>query len=352
MGQERIHGPYRHGTRYRVIEVRGDGERSVVSFESEAQAYRYIEKARRIACGRSVGEAVTDYLEHLGTSMSPRGRLRRASTVQLEGWRLKAFLRLVVDGDRPLSLLGKPAAAKLLEQRQAEVKPDTLGGELGVTTRWAAWCGSQGWLPVNPFAGLIAVGERSTGKPQLRVDGARKFLEICLAEDSAAGTAAAIALLMGLRASEITGLCARDVDDGGKLLWISASKTKAGIRRLQIPSILIPRFVALTEGLKPDACLWGDLDRHWLARHVLRLCEKAGVDRVTPHGLRGTWATMAVGFVPTNQVAAALGHETVGVTRSSYLAPGAEDSATSERLGTLLAPKLPASPDCPEEGLN
>jgi len=351
MGEERIHGPYKHGNKFRVIEVRGDGERSVVGFESEAQAYRYIEKARRIASGRSIGDAVTEYLDYLKLGTGPRGKVRRASTIKLEAWRLKAMLRLV-ESDRPVSALTRQVATKLLSQRQPEVKTDTLVGELAVVTRWASWCCAQGWLAVNPFTGLVAQGERSTGKPQLRVDAARKFLSFCLAEGSAEGTAAAMALLMGLRASELTSIRARDVDDGGSLLWVSVSKTKKGLRRLEIPLVLRARLLQLAAGKCPDAAIWGDVDRHWLNRHVVRLSAAAGVDRVSPHGLRGTWATLAVSAMSTEHVAAALGHEKVDVTRASYLAPGSEDSAASTRLGTLLGSQLPASPLNPEDGLN
>lgn len=284
---------------------------------------------------------MTEYLEHLRVTPSARGRLRRESTNKLDTWRLQAFLRIGED-TKALSSLTPAAAKRLLEQRQAEVKPDTLAGELSVAQRWGAWVAQQGWLPVNPLAGLVATGERSTGKPQLRVDSARKFLETALADPSDVGTAAAIALLMGLRASEITSLKARDVDNGGTLLWVSVSKTRKGLRQLSVPAVLVPRLVALARGKGSDQSLWGNVDRHWLSRAVIRLAETAGVDRVTPHGLRGTWATLAVGSVPTEHVAAALGHTRMNVTRESYLAPGAEQSAMSSRLGDLLDRRLPA----------
>lgn len=351
MARDRIHGPYKHGIRWRVVEVRDDGEREVVSFESEAAAHKYIASARRIATGHSVGTAVTAYLEHLRTVPGPRGRHRRESTVRLESWRLLAFLRLS-EGDRPIASVTKQVARRLLDLRSVEVKPDTLAGELAATGRWARFCAAKGWVQTDPFQGLVASGERSTGKPQLRVDGARAFLATALGEGSLVGTAAALALLLGLRASEITGLRARDVDDGGRLLWITQSKTRKGIRRLDVPDVLVPRLLALAANKAPDEGLWGDVDRHWLGRHVPRLCEIAKVDRVTPHGLRGTFATLAVGGQATRAVADALGHETPSVTRSAYLAPGAEQSADARRVGTLLEGQFPVGRVAPDKQSN
>ena len=44
-----------------------------------------------------------------------------------------------------------------------------------------------------------------------------------------------MALLMGMRASEIVERTIRNLDDDGRLLWITDAKTQAGIRRLQVP---------------------------------------------------------------------------------------------------------------------
>jgi hypothetical protein len=52
-----------------------------------------------------------------------------------------------------------------------------------------------------------------------------------MAGQGESGTVAAlVSLLMGMRASEITTRVARDLDDGGRLLWIPDAKTEAGKR--------------------------------------------------------------------------------------------------------------------------
>jgi integrase len=85
---------------------------------------------------------------------------------------------------------------------------------------------------------------------QLRLDEARRFVETALGEGDARGLAAAMALLMGLRASEITN---RDVDDAARVLWIERAKTRAGDRRLEVPEVLRPRLAALVAGRDSDA---------------------------------------------------------------------------------------------------
>jgi integrase len=332
---EGVHGPYKHRLRWRVIEVAADGRRSMVSFESEREARDYIREARQVAHGRTIGEAVTAFLD-ARREEGANGKPLRASTVKLDEWRLLGFLRLPLE-DGPLTAMTRAAARKLLEKRKAEVKVDTLVGELSAASRWARWCRAKGWLPGDPFEDLRVVGERSAGKPQLRTDGARAFLRVALEEESREGLAAAMALLMGMRASEITNLTVADVDDGARVVWITRAKTRRGERRLEVPSTLVGRLWMLSAGRDGRERLFGDVDRHWLHYHVVRLCDRARLPRVTPHGLRGTWATLSMRALPTEQVAAALGHDPK-VTISNYAEPGSEESAASKRLaGTLNA---------------
>ncbi len=330
---ERVHGPYKHGKRWRCFNVRGDGTRTVVTFETEAEGHKYVAACHKVAVGRTVGEAVSEYLEHLKEAPGRGGRARRESTVKLESWRLRAFLRLA-SVDPVLGSLTKVRCRGLFEQRKAEVKVDTLVGELTTVSRACRWFVAQGWLGADPCAGLVVGGERSAGKPQLRVDEARRYLNVALTEGTE-GLAAAMAILMGMRASEITGLTVRDVDDGGRLVWITHAKTRRGVRRLEVPGVLVPRLVELCAARPPEARLWGDVDRHWLYYHVPRIAMIAGLPRITPHGLRGTWATLAMGAMPTEQVAAALGHRPE-VTRTNYAAPGSEQSGQSMRVAAEL----------------
>ena len=50
-------------------------------------------------------------------------------------------------------------------------------------------------------------------------------------------------LLLGARAGEVVLRQVRDVDDGGRPLWIPDSKTEAGRRHLEVPDVLVPHLI-------------------------------------------------------------------------------------------------------------
>jgi integrase len=314
---EKAHGPYPHGNRWRVILVAANGARRRRSFKTEQLATEYLEIWQEETDGRTLASAIDLYLAHLRT------RGLRPGSVTTIWYRLRGLLR-VVERDRSLRSLTVTVARSLLAKRRTEVKTDTQHGELAAVGGFTSWCVKQGWLRSNPFDGLEPEGARASGKPQLRIDEARTFLETALGEGTPSGLAAAIALLMGMRASEITGRVVRDVDDGARVLWIERAKTRKGDRHLEVPEVLRPRLAELVAGRAGGEMLFGDVDRQWIAYHVRRLCELAGVPVVGPHGLRGTQASIAARAVPVEHVADALGQNGPGVTRRHYLANGAE----------------------------
>jgi integrase len=109
-----------------------------------------------------------------------------------------------------------------------------------------------------------------------------------LADDREEGASAALlSLVMGMRANEIVSRVVRDLDDEGKLLWIPDSKTEAGRRTLQVPELLQLRLRGLAEGKAPEAKIFGHHWRDWVRKWVARICEAAGVPKVTAHGMRG-----------------------------------------------------------------
>jgi integrase len=180
------------------------------------------------------------------------------------------------------------------------------------------------------------LGRRRLGKPQLTTDEARRFLAkaLELAADDEGAIAAAMALLMGMRAGEIVERTVRNLDDDGRLLWITDAKTQAGVRRLEVPPQLQEHLLRLARGKRPADRLFGRAThRHWVLRAVHRICKAAGVPRVPSHGLRGTHATLAVSAGATSHVvAAALGHESFATTARHYARTEAIESAVQERV--------------------
>lgn len=358
-GHERCHGPFPHGKRWRVVIVGADGSREYAkesdegpsSFATEEAANAYIQGFRSAVENRTIGEAVTAFIE--ATSIGKKNTDDKAR------YALTGLLRLL-EGDRLLTTLKTAVAVKLVKQRAAEVAYETARIELGYATRFARWCVEQGWLRINPFIETkLEKKERSVGKAQLRVDEVRKFLAHVQADTSKEATAVLMTLLMGLRAHEVVERTVRDLDDNGRLLVIGKSKTKAGERTVGVPSVLRGRLLELARGRGPNELLFDkptnprkatNCTRHWLLYWVLQFSKDAGVPRVTAHGMRGTFASMTVAAgLPTgpgsdsNQkgltvrsVATMLGHTSADVTRRHYMAPGVEQSAAVSAVEGLL----------------
>src|SRR5262249_31474877 len=125
---------------------------------------------------------------------------------------------------------------------------DTHRNVLAETKTFFDWLVKRKLIGTNPFEGVEGVGRRRHGKAQLRIDESRTWLATAFKRAQAGddgAVAAMMTLLMGMRASEVIQRVARDVDDGGRLLWIPDSKTEAGRRTLEGPEMLQPFLVRL-----------------------------------------------------------------------------------------------------------
>jgi len=338
-GKERVHGPYQHGKRWRVVLVRADGERLVESFASETEAARFAADAREQAEGRTVAMTVDGYLRAM------RDRGLRPSTIDRASYHLRRLLGLDVNGGRPLRWLVR-RGPDLYARSLIDASVDTHRNGLAAGRSFGRWCVERRLLPVDPFATCKPLGRRKRGKDQLRVDEARRLSAKCL-ELAAAGDEAAIAtlavLLLGLRASEATGRLVRDVDDAGARFVVAESKTAAGVRSIEVPAVLRPLLLRLASGRPASAPLFRDEageqpSRYWIGYHVTRLCRLAQVPEVCPQSLRGLHASLATSQGQTARaVADALGHETPEITKASYIDPAVASAERQRAAFTVLA---------------
>jgi integrase len=238
---------------------------------------------------------------------------------------LEALLQLDRHGAKPTRWLTPARAAAAYEAVRQGRAVDTHRNALAAGRSFGRWCAKLGWLPADPFAGVEPVGRRKRGKPQLHLTEATKLIDVCVAERSRESAAVMLALLLGLRASEVAHRQIRDLDDGGRLLWVPKGKTAAARRHLEVPDVVRPLLLELAGDRPGAAWLFGTADltrptRHWVYYHVKRLCRVAKVPAVCAHGLRGTHTSLAVAAGATSQVvAAALGHTSTAITESAYL---------------------------------
>jgi integrase len=283
---------------------------------------------------------VKPYLDHLQRKGNKTGSIATA------GYRLKALL----DYSMSLVDLNQRRAQELYDDLVDEgVATDTHRGSLVSGRAFGKFCKARGWMSANPFENVLPVGRKSKGKEQLRVDEARTFKRHCLkawreGRDRGA-VAGLLALMFSLRASEVSQLVARDVDDNGRILRIAEheAKSAAAKRTAAVPALLVPILRELAaHPATSDGHLFAKLsgepaDRHWVGYHVRYHLEEAGVPVITPHGLRGTSATIGSTRTGGAQVMAeALGHEDESMTKDAYIDRGAMADATTARLADLL----------------
>lgn len=334
--QARAIGPYPHGgASWRAIAIGATGDREYHTFSTQAEARDFIREFNARVADTTVGETVAEYLEWLRTHGNQERGMRDRSLTTAR-YRLEGILR----GELLAGIcdLTPTLAKRLYAKRSTEVRPDTHRGELALAQAWGVWCvAERGYLATNPFVGVKATGARNARSGRLRVDDARTFVAAALEENSTGGLAAALALLTGMRATEIVERIVNDIDDNGRVLRITVSKTVAGERELEIPSVLRIRFAELSKKRSPGDLIFPGLTRHGLYRHVKRLCRKAGVPEVSPHDLRRSFASLSSrSGTATEQVARTLGHAGTDVTRRHYLDAGAEQSAGAKRAEETL----------------
>jgi integrase len=336
----RVHGPYRHHDRWRIkIIERRTGRVTHQSFSTEDEAraaLRSLRRALALESGISVADALNEYEKHL----TVKGNKRR--TVLTTMYRLRRFFGSV----GKLAVIGlTPAAGQKLydsfaqrtTKRGRPMSVDSSRNTLAEAKTFLAWAVTKRWARGNALAEVKGVGKRRRGKPQLTVDEARRWLAVGMemAANEERAVTAVMALLMGMRASEIADRIVRNLDDDGRLLWITDAKTQAGIRRLQVPPQLQPLLRRIAANKPPTDRLFGPkASRYTVLRYVQRICKAAGVPVVSPHGLRGTHASLAMTAGATGDlVAAALGHESFTTTERHYARP--EAVAAAQQLGAL-----------------
>lgn len=338
--RERVHGPYQHGRRWRVVVVDEGGEKTATSYETESEAQGVVNSTRALIATeeKTIDQAIDSY----ELAVKERRGAKRTASVNTTVHRLRA---IAGNAERSVVSLTARRCAELYAKYSASgCAVDTHRNALAEAKTWGRWMVKKGWLRKNGWEEVEGTGKRKKGeKPQLRIDEARAWLRVAVkkAEDCELGAIAAmVSLLCGLRSQEIVDLQVRDVDDGGRVLWVADSKTKTGRRRLYVPELLQPYLLEARRAKLPTAYLLGYHDRGWPTDWVARLCKLAGVQRVTAHGNRGLHGTLATDAgVSGTAVAASLGHASVETTREHYAEKGAAGrEATLKTERALVTP--------------
>lgn len=356
MASASVYGPYKARKGYRLVVVEASARKSIMvpSIAAGETLRADLERALRQRGDRPLVDALAEYQDYL---QQVRGAVTAASIVRA----IQRFL----GGESALGALTAERAAalyaaetrRIIDAKRQPVAAASHRTVLGQCKRFYAWAHEHGYVAQNPFAAVKPVGQPKAGKPQLRVDEARHFVALAVAkaeQGDRAATAALLALLLGMRASEVLGRTARDLDDGGRVLWITRGKTDNARRRLAVPEVLRPLLTRLAAGKSAESLLFGaspadparPLSDAWLWGRVQKLCADAGVPRVCTHSLRGLHSTLALEAGATSSaVAAALGHGSFQITAKHYAAPGTIDRVRSKVVAQTLSSGPPAQSD-------
>ncbi len=321
--------------------------------QAEKLAQRLAVELQR-AKAPTIDELITEYRQYL----IEKGN--KSASYDNTPLRLRRFFVSVMS--QTVAVLSESRCAGLYARLRQQIsertgKPlsvDTHRAYLADARTFGEWLIKTKRLTTNPLTKIEGVGRRNTGKPQLRHDEARRLTGLCMQlapmEDGALSVL--LALLMGLRASEIVTRTVRDLDRDGTILWVDAvedwsPKTAASRRPVEVPAQLQPFLWDRAKDKAPTALLMPSKkgrrhDRGWVRKEVARLCELAEVPIVCAHSLRGFHATTAVaaGASP-HLVAAALGHERVSITLTNYVTPASLASANQQRAVAALLPAAP-----------
>lgn len=185
-----------------------------------------------------------------------------------------------------------------------------------------------------------------------------------------------LALYSALRPGELAALTWNDVDldkavvrvrrtrthdRDGKVMLGDSTKSPAGVRDVPIPPVVVAALRRHADQLRflmrEYSGLWEDhgfvfpgrrgrmIDADTIARQLERLCERAGVPRLTPHGLRHSSLTLMASLGESPAVLASrAGHASVAFTLDRYVHPSQDDQrAASEKMERRLHPKNAAN---------
>jgi len=301
----RVRGPYAHRGKWQLHIVDEFGGTSVATYDDKATAE--FEKARIRKDLPTEGLTVADALRAYREQAEKRKRRPRGT-----GTLVSAVRKLVGDEgmllcDVSRRFLEKRIDARLSSRRHGKdeaghISPVTVASELRQTKRFLRWCSERGLCRLPARLEALRVEAEGEGKEQLSIDEARAFLttaaEMADVGDLGAKCAAAV-LLLGVRARELLERTVRDLDDGGRVLWIKRAKTKRGNRKVRVPEPVRSWLLQLADGrattgyLIPGVRNGRPRSSSWLRKEVARICDEAQVTVVCTHGLRGTHSTIA-----------------------------------------------------------
>ena len=211
----------------------------------------------------------------------------RPSTFAFYGYMAKHVIEDENIGHMPLSRLTPADVRAVMAVRHEEgYSPRTIRGIVDVLRMILRQAVGDGLLARN-VAELVKRPQLDSAEPaHFTAKQARRFLDAAKGDNLF--SLYAVALGTGLRRSELLALVWRDVALDRAVLMVRRSKTAAGVREVPLPPFALSALAATPRGPGP---IW-PVSPWWVTRKTALLCERAGLPRLTTHGLRHTAMTL------------------------------------------------------------
>ena len=341
----KVWGPYAEGdSRFRLKIAENGVERSLkfqTQEEAESVKEELLQKYAKIT-RKTVAEALPEWLEELTPCVKPNTIKNNQKMVA----QLPQNLVLGQLTEEQASKLYQQQVERISSHTKRRVSTATQHLFLWVARHFWVWAIGKGYAKMNPWLKVRRVGKANVGKPQLRIDEARKLEAVAMQRAQNGDLPSLGVLLMlylGLRQGEVAARVVRDIDDDGRVLWIPSGKTRNAKRRLKIPEQMRPLVLKRIQGKKPDELIFyppnhKTYHRGYFVAQLARLCRLADVPVVCPHGLRGMHATLALeGGATSDAVAKALGHGSFEMTKTHYASASSVANNESCRVAAALA---------------
>ena len=307
-----------------VVDFRYQGERHALSVKTSNR--RMAEKVRsdieaKIASGlfrlKEYEEKEIRLSDFLNVYFTGAQGLKLKSTLQVDGFRTKAFLRTV--GDVPISSIRIETLEKWRAKRLEKVRPATFNGELRVLKTVFSKAVEYGYLQSSPFKKIKKVREEQK-RLYMTSDEIRKMFDYLqhLTQNARNKNHRSVAnkfmlfcevlLGTGMRRSELINLTIDHVDFERNIVLLEKTKGK---KRREIP--MTSRVGDILGQLSPT--LFGDMSKNLVTRRFTECAQKIGLQGMKLHSLRHTFGTylIALGYDIT-VVKELLGHEDITTT--------------------------------------
>jgi integrase len=356
---ERILGPYHQRSGWLVVSIDAKGKRESSVFETEGRAQRYADMMRADLekADHTTETAFALYKAHLEKKGTKPQSITTTERAFDQFFPSPVSLRLLTE--KRCQALYDDLTTRLCEQTGKPYAADTHRNALSQAKSFLAWCAAskRGWLKENPLEDVEGTGKRrprgkSKGKAGnvLHIKQSRAWYQMALfkAQQGDQGAVAGLmALLLGMRPSEIVSRLVSDLDEDAApcdLLWIEDSKTEDGRRQLEVPDVLTPLLVALTKDKAPDQYLFTAkrshgkaMNRNWIKNQVQRICDLAEVPRVTAYFMRGQLATLThERGMAGHMIATMMGHADEQTSIAAYAKPGSAAAGARMRGWQVL----------------